>query len=89
MNILVINCGSSSIKFTLFQMDTNAVMAKGVIERIGVKGTHLFYETVNGDSLEKNIDVIDTQSAIKYIISILEDEKIGVIRSTNEIASSS
>ncbi len=87
MNILVINCGSSSIKFTLFQMDTNAVMAKGVIERIGVKGTHLFYETVNGDSLEKNIDVIDTQSAIKYIISILEDEKIGVIRSINEIAS--
>ena len=87
MHILVINCGSSSIKFTLFQMDTNAVMAKGVIERIGVKGTHLFYETFNGVSLKKNIDVVDTHSAIKYIFATLEDKKAGAIRSIDEIAS--
>jgi len=87
MNILVINCGSSSIKFTLFQVDTNAVMAKGIIERIGVKGTHLFYETFNGVSLEKDVDVMNTKSAVKLIISLLEDEETGVIRSINEIAS--
>jgi len=86
MKILVINAGSSSMKFTIFQMDDTGVMAKGVVERIGTSGTRLSYETFDGVSFEKDVDVTDSQSAIATIISMLTDKEIGVVRSIKEIA---
>ena len=68
-------------------MDTNVEMAKGVVERIGLSGTHLFYETMNGISIEKYMDIPDIQGAITHIILLLQDKGTGgVIRSIKEIA---
>ena len=86
MKILVINSGSSSIKFMLFQMDTNSVLAKGVVERIGFSNPHLSYETFSGVTFNKDIDIGDVQSAIAHIIFMLQDKDIKVISSIKEIA---
>jgi acetate kinase len=85
MKILVINSGSSSIKFILFQMDTNRMMAKGVVERIGLSNPQLSYETFNGVTVQKDLDVSDIQSAVTHIIFMLQDKDIKVIQSIKEI----
>ena len=79
MKILVINSGSSSIKFTLFQMDTHKVIAKAVVERIDLSGTHLSYKTNNGVSIEKDVHIKETQDAVTHTVAILQDENSGVI----------
>ena len=85
MKLLVINSGSSSVKFTIFQIDADAVLAKGLIERIGTDGTRLLYKNVNGGSLNTDIDVSNTKGAVIAISSLLQDAKVGVIRSLQEI----
>ncbi len=85
MKLLVINTGSSSVKFTLFQMDTDTVLAKGIIERIGVGGTFLSYKNVNGAILESDIEIVNIKGAVAAISSLLQDAKVGVIRSLGEI----
>ena len=86
MNILVINAGSSSVKFTLLDVEDDTVMATGIIERIGLRGTQLYYRNIRGDEISKNAEVADTSQAIGAILSLLMDEKLGVIRLKEEIS---
>ena len=86
MNILVINAGSSSVKFTLFGVEDNTVLATGVVERIGIKGTQLYFRNRRGDEIKTKAEVADTGQAIDAITSLLMDEKLGVIHSKEDIS---
>ena len=82
---MVLNCGSSSIKYQLFNMTDNAVMAKGVVEKIGLKGAFLKHEKSNGQKVKFEGDILDHQGGIEYILGVLISEKHGCISSLNEI----
>ena len=86
MNILVINAGSSSVKVTLFGVEEDTVLAAGMVERIGIRGTQLDYRNLRGDEIKINSEVADTGQAIDAMTSLLMDEKLGVIRSKAEIS---
>lgn len=84
MKILVINAGSSSLKYQLIDMDTESVIAKGICERIGQKGSKLTHKK---DGLAKEIieDMPTHTEAIKLVLNSLVDKEIGVISDMNEI----
>lgn len=83
MQILVVNCGSSSLKFQLIDSETEEVSASGLCERIGLDGS-ITYKT-NGEKYEKEIALPDHEVAIKEVLDTLLDEKIGVLKSLSEI----
>ncbi|RLD67364.1 MAG: acetate kinase [Bacteroidetes bacterium] len=85
MKIMVLNCGSSSIKYQLFNMTDRSVMAKGVVEKIGLKGAFLMHEKSNGQKVKFEGDILDHQGGIEYILGVLISEKHGCISSLNEI----
>lgn len=85
MKILVINCGSSSLKYQLIDMSNNGVLAQGLVERIGIDGVL----TQKVDGREKYVvetDLKDHQIAIDLVLKTLVDEKQGVIKSMDEIS---
>lgn len=84
MKILVVNAGSSSLKYQLIDMETEKVLAKGGCERIGIKGSVL---KAKGNGMEKvyNYNMPDHKAAIEYVLDALHDEGIGVIKSMKEI----
>ena len=84
MFILVINCGSSSAKYQLFDMGENRSLARGVVERIGQSGSSLRHQ-LNGKVLHKKIPCRDHYIAIEIIIDILSDKRHGVIGSKSDI----
>lgn len=85
MKVLVLNCGSSSIKYQLFQMEEKTVLAKGIVEKIGLKGSFLKFSTDNGDKVQLNGEILNHQDGIEYILGVLTSEKYGVIKSLHEI----
>jgi acetate kinase len=85
LKILVINAGSSSMKFTLFEMEKQAVLAKGVFERIGADNPNLIYKKADGFKFEQVIKIADHVDALKEICKKLVDPEIGVIADLNEI----
>lgn len=85
MKILVLNCGSSSIKYQLFDMSSQDVLAKGVIEKIGMKGSFLKMTTPKGDKVKLEGEILDHQSGIEYILGILISKKYGCIKKLEEI----
>jgi acetate kinase len=85
MKILVLNCGSSSIKYQLFDMASGVVMAKGIVEKIGLKGSFLKNERHDGDKVKLEGEILDHQSGIEYLLGVLISKKRGVISSLNEI----
>ena len=85
MKVLVINAGSSSMKFTLFQMEDQTVLAKGVFERLGTDSPNLIYKRPDGFKFEGVIQVPDHVGAFKEICAKLVDPKDGVIKSLSEI----
>jgi acetate kinase len=85
MNILVLNCGSSSIKYQLLNIENKIVMAKGIVEKVGLKGSFLKNENQNGGTVKLEGEVIDHQIGIEYILGILTSEKHGCIKSVHEI----
>jgi acetate kinase len=85
MNILVLNCGSSSIKYQLFNITDNRVFAKGVVEKVGLKGSFLRHEKENGDKVKLEGEVIDHQTGIEYVLGVLISAEHGCIRSLSEI----
>lgn len=87
MKILVVNCGSSSLKYQLMDMDNNEVLAKGKCDKIGVKSTSKpFIEyTGNGEQIVKELDLPNHTVAFEEIIKHLTDEKVGVIKDLKEI----
>lgn len=85
MKILVINAGSSSLKYQLIDMDTNEVMAKGLCERIGIEGSMLNH-TVNGEKLQLPTEMQNHAQAIQAVIAALLDKEHGVIADMSEIS---
>jgi acetate kinase len=85
MKIIVLNCGSSSIKYQLFQMDTKEVLAKGVVEKIGLHGSFIKHERNDGDKLYLEGDIYDHQAGIEYVLGILTSAKHGSLKSFEEI----
>ncbi len=84
MKILVINSGSSSLKYQLIDMQTESVLAKGVCERIGIANSNFVYKA-KGHTLERQIDMPDHKVAVKLVLDTLTDKNIGVIASMDEI----
>lgn len=86
MKLLVINAGSSSVKFTLFQMPHQEVLASGMVERIGMGGTRFMYRNWMGRKAGKEIPVTDAAQAVGLITSFLTDKRDGVLKSIGEVA---
>ena len=85
MKILVINAGSSSLKYQLIDMDSRAVLAKGLCERIGIDGSRLNHTPAGGEKVVIESPMPSHADAIKLVIDALVDEKHGVINSMSEI----
>ena len=85
MNILVINCGSSSLKYQLISSDTEAVLAKGLCERIGIEGSQITYQPAGGEK-EVTVSPMPTHTqAIQMVLDALTNKKSGVIASLAEV----
>ncbi len=85
MNILVINCGSSSLKFQLIDAETEKQIAKGLCERIGIEGSQLVYQPAGGEKEETVTPMPDHTKAIELVLNALMNEKTGVVKSLDEI----
>jgi acetate kinase len=85
MNILVINCGSSSLKYQLFDMKDESVLAKGIVEKIGLNGSFIKNERADGDKVVLNGNIYDHQQGIEYVLGVLTSEKHGSIKNLEEI----
>ena len=85
MNVLVINCGSSSLKFQLIDSVSEKVLAKGLCERIGIDGSKIEYEPYNGEEQEKEVSMPTHNEAIKIVIDSLLNKETGVIKDLSEV----
>jgi acetate kinase len=85
MKVLVLNCGSSSIKYQLINMKSGVVLAKGVVEKIGLKGSFLKNERYDGNKVKLEGEILDHQSGIGYILGMMISKERGVIKSLDEI----
>ena len=85
MNVLVINCGSSSLKFQLINSDTEAVLAKGLCERIAIDGSRLVYQPAGQEKIRKEAPMPTHTEAIALVLNALTDPEIGVIKDMSEI----
>ena len=86
MKILVLNCGSSSLKYQLIDSVTEDVLAKGLCERIGIDGSAITHQPAGGDKVKELVDMADHTAAVQNVIAKLTDEKVGVITSLSEIS---
>ena len=85
MNILVLNCGSSSVKYKLIDIDNQSVLAEGGVEKIGLAGSCLKFKLPNGEKKTIEEDIPDHRKAINEILNILTDPTYGCIKSFKEI----
>ena len=84
MNVLVINCGSSSLKYQLIDSETEAVLAKGLCERIGIDG-RLVYQKAGNDKEITEASMPTHKEAIQMVLEALTNEKTGAIKSLDEV----
>jgi len=85
MKILVINCGSSSLKYQLIDSDTEGVLAKGLCERIGIDGSCITYQKAGCDKVKTETPMPDHTKAVELVIAALTDPETGVISDLSEI----
>ncbi len=85
MNVLVINCGSSSLKFQLIDSDSEQVLAKGLCERIGIDGSRIVYQPAGGEKITTESPMPTHKQAIQMVLDSLTDSKNGVIASLEEV----
>ena len=85
MKILVINCGSSSIKYQFYSLSESRILAKGIVEKIGMKGSFLKHEKESGEKVLFEGEILDHKIGIEYILGVLSSEKHGCISSLDEI----
>ena len=85
MKILVLNCGSSSIKYQLFDMETKTVLAKGGIEKIGLEGSFLKLTLPDGEKVTLTKDIPEHTTGVRFIFEVLTGEEYGVVKSIDEI----
>ncbi|MCI9637906.1 MAG: acetate kinase [Hungatella sp.] len=86
MKILVVNCGSSSLKYQLIDMDNESIIAKGLCERIGIEGSKLTHQPADKDKYVVENPMPDHTVAIQMVMEALQDKNHGVIENTDEIA---
>ncbi len=86
MKVLVINCGSSSLKYQLIDMENENVIAKGLCERIGIDGSKLTHQPEGKDKYVVEKDMPTHKTAIEMVMEALQDPEHGVIASTDEIS---
>ncbi|ADI01683.1 MAG TPA: acetate kinase [Syntrophothermus lipocalidus] len=85
MKVLVVNCGSSSIKYQLLDMTDESVLAKGLLDRVGIPGTVLKHEPVGKDEVVIKKDLPDHTEGMKLVLEVLVHPEYGVIKSMDEI----
>ncbi|MCQ2227451.1 MAG: acetate kinase [Bacteroidales bacterium] len=85
MKILVLNCGSSSIKYKLFNMDDKSVIASGGIEKIGMPNSFIKFSMPDGSKQIEEIDIPEHTRGVEIIFAKLTDKNVGVVKSINEI----
>ncbi len=85
MNILVVNAGSSSIKYQLFDMDKEKALAKGMVSRIGMSGAIVTHKPFDRPEVKVSGEILDHIAGIAYVISILLSPNHGVIKDKSEI----
>ncbi len=86
MKILVLNSGSSSIKYQLYDMQSGAALVRGVVERIGLRGSLLTQQLHDGRKVSLSGEILDHQQAIEYLLAILTDPERGALKDRKEIA---
>ncbi|OQB29457.1 MAG: Acetate kinase [Bacteroidetes bacterium ADurb.Bin174] len=85
MKVLVLNCGSSSVKYKLFDMQNNEVLGLGIVEKIGMKGSFLKHTRKNGSQVILEGEILEHQVAIEYVLGVLTSKKHGAIKAIEEI----
>lgn len=85
MKILVLNCGSSSVKYKLFDMNKHEVLAQGGVEKLGLPGSFLKFTLPSGEKVILEKELSEHNAAIQFILSVLTDDKYGCIKSYSEI----
>ena len=85
MKILVLNCGSSSIKYKLYNMDDESVLAQGGVERIGLDEAFLKLTLPNGEKKKIMHDMPDHKEGVNFVFKMLLDPEIGALKSLDEI----
>jgi len=85
MKVLVINCGSSSLKYQIIEMDNKEVLCKGLVERIGIEGSQLTHKVPGKDNYVIKEEMKDHQKAVELVMSAITDPEHGVIKSVDEI----
>jgi acetate kinase len=85
MKVIVLNCGSSSIKYQLIETETGAPLAKGAVERIGMASALLTHKPHNGEKIKIVGEILDHKIAIEYVLAVLMSKNHGVISDMSEI----
>ena len=85
MKVLVINSGSSSLKYQFIDIEKNEAVAKGICERIGMQGSKITYAPIGKDKIVKEAPIPNHTAGIKLVLDALEDKEFGVIKSLKEI----
>ena len=85
MKVLVINCGSSSLKYQVLDMTTESLLAKGLVERIGIEGSVITHEKIGMDKYKLVTPMEDHKDAIEQVLMAIQDSNHGVIKSMDEI----
>ena len=85
MKVLVINCGSSSLKYQVLDMENEHLLAKGLVERIGIRGSLLTHEKTGMDKFKLEVPMKDHKEAIGHVLKVLIDQGQGVVDSMDDI----
>ena len=85
MKVLVINCGSSSLKYQVLDMTSESLLAKGLVERIGIEGSTITHEKIGMDKFKLTTPMASHKEAIGHVLEALTDAEHGVVRSMDEI----
>ncbi|MGC2873017.1 acetate/propionate family kinase [Ihubacter sp. mB4P-1] len=85
MKVLVINCGSSSLKYQVLDMETETLMAKGLVERIGMDGSVITHEKIGMDKVKNVVPMKDHKDAIKQVLDAVQNKEYGVVDSMEDI----
>ncbi len=85
MKVLVLNCGSSSIKYQLFNMTDTSVLARGLVDKIGMNGASLTNNRDDGDKVRLEGEIIDHQQGIEYVLGVITSSEHGSIKEISEI----
>ncbi|OYV86438.1 MAG: acetate kinase, partial [Ignavibacteriae bacterium 37-53-5] len=85
MKVLVLNSGSSSVKYQFIDLKNQSVLAKGLIDRVGMSDSVVTHERYDGDKVKISAEVLDHQTAIEYVLAVLLSKNHGVIQDKSEI----